>query len=173
MSNRIATCPECSGTDIITNTFQVRCRGCGWSIQDPDPRHVAHCEAIGPEGITYTEPITEAIDALPATFADSLTTSRSALPKSHAVHAPRGLSMTATEFRLQREDFGLSAEWLAERLGVALKTVQRWESGHRPIPDGVADEMGIIATATGEGAARPCAERLLTLGGDIARSVVT
>lgn len=51
--------------------------------------------------------------------------------------------------------------WLAERLGVALKTVQRWENGHRAIPEGVAQELDIIATAMGELAARPCAEQLL------------
>lgn len=44
---------------------------------------------------------------------------------------------------------------------MALKTVQRWENGHRTIPDGVEQEMDIISTAMGELAARPCAEQLL------------
>lgn len=76
MSKRIASCPQCASTDIITNTYQVRCRACGWSIQDPDPRYVAHSAELEPEDITYTEPIAEAIDALPADFAASLTTTR-------------------------------------------------------------------------------------------------
>lgn len=45
-----------------------------------------------------------------------------------------------------------------------MKSVQRWENGHRPIPDGVAAEIDIISTAVYEGAARPCAERLLESG---------
>lgn len=77
------------------------------------------------------------------------------------MHRPGFESMTGAEFRLRRETFGLSAEWLAARLGVALKTVQRWENGHRPIPEGVVGELDIISTAVGEGAARPCAEQLL------------
>jgi len=61
-----------------------------------------------------------------------------------------------------REAFGLSAEWLADRLGVALKTVQRWENGHRPIPAGVASEMEWIDGAMREGVASQWAEHLLT-----------
>lgn len=45
---------------------------------------------------------------------------------------------------MRREQFGLSADWLAERR-VALK---RWENGHA-IPEGVAQELDIIATAMG------------------------
>ncbi|MEO6470259.1 MAG: helix-turn-helix domain-containing protein, partial [Aeromicrobium sp.] len=70
-------------------------------------------------------------------------------------------TVTAAEFRGYRERFGLSAESLADLLGVALKTVQRWENGHRPIPWGVVEEMDILATAIRELAARPCAEHLL------------
>ncbi len=163
MSKQFVSCPQCTSKNITTNTYQVRCRGCGWSIQDPDPRYVAHAAELGPANINVNEPIAEAIDALPADFDASLTTTRNALPESHPVHGHWPASLTAAEFRLQREDFGLSAEWLADRLGVALKTVQRWESGHRPIPAGVASEMDIISTAVGEGAARPCAERLLAI----------
>lgn len=159
--SKFVSCPQCASKDVITNTYQVRCRGCGWSIQDPDPRYLAHREELGSENITVNEPIAEAIDALPADFSASLTTTRSALPEGHPLHGHWPTSLTAAEFRRRREDFGLSAEWLADRLDVALKTVQRWESGHRPIPEGVASEMDIISTAMGEGAARPCAERLL------------
>lgn len=161
MSQQFASCPQCASDDITTNTYQVRCRGCGWSLQDPDPRYLAHVEELGHENLTFNEPIAEAIDALPADFAGSLTTTRSALPANHPVNKDPLFSMTGAEFRNCREAFGLSAEWLADRMGVALKTVQRWESGHRPIPEGVVDEMRIIATAVGEGAARKCAEHLL------------
>lgn len=50
--------------------------------------------------------------------------------------------LTDAEFRIAREDLGLTAEWVAEQLGVALRTVRRWESGHSPVPEGVADRMG-------------------------------
>lgn len=54
----------------------------------------------------------------------------------------RSPSLTDAEFRIAREDLGLTAEWVAERLGVALRTVRRWEAGHTPIPGGVADQVG-------------------------------
>lgn len=49
--------------------------------------------------------------------------------------------MTAAEFRTVREYLGLTAEWVADQLGVALRTVRRWEHGHSPIPDGVRQQM--------------------------------
>lgn len=163
MSQQFASCPQCASGDIITNTYQVRCRGCGWSLQDPDPRYLAHIEEIGWANVAVDEPILEAIEALPADFGASLTTTRSALPANHPANSASQPSLTAAEFRNQRESFGLSAEWLADRLGVALKTVQRWENGHRPIPEGVAVEMDQISTAMGEVAARNCAEHLLNV----------
>ncbi len=45
--------------------------------------------------------------------------------------------MTAAEFRVVREYLGLTTRWLADRLGVQERTVQRWEAGASPIPDGV------------------------------------
>jgi len=122
---------------------------------------MAHAEALGwanvPEG-----PIVDAIDALPADFGAALTTNLGAFPGEHPVHGAWPDSLTAAEFRMLREAFGLSAEWLADRLGVALKTVQRWENGHRPIPAGVAREMDITSTAMRMGAAHVWAEFLLT-----------
>ena len=164
MSQQFASCPQCASDDIITNTYQVRCRGCGWSLQDPDPRYLAHVEELGRENVTFDEPILEAVESLPDNFGALLTASRSDLPPNHPVNDdPAFFSMTAAEFRICRESFGLSAEWLAERLGVALKTVQRWENGHRPIPAGIQDEMNQIAIAIGEVAARNCAEHLLKI----------
>ena len=46
--------------------------------------------------------------------------------------------MTAAEFRCLRELLGLTTAWLAGHLGVAERTVQRWDHGHAPVPPGVA-----------------------------------
>ena len=161
MSKQFVSCEDCASEDIRTNMYQVRCRGCGWMVEDPDPRYRSHVEELGWANITIDGPIVEAIDALPSDFGASLTTTRSVLPASHPANDPSPTSLTAAEFRIRRELFGLSAEWLAERLGVALKTVQRWESGHRPIPGGILSEMDIISTAIGVGAAEKWAEHLL------------
>jgi len=159
MSKQFVLCPQCASEDITTYSYQVQCDSCGWSVPDSDPRYLGHVEAGA--NVKYEGPIVEAIDALPRDFGASLTTTLSALPASHPAHNADVYSLTAAEFRNRREQFGLSAEWLADRLGVALKTVQRWENGHRPVPQGVAEELDIISTAIGEGAARPCAEHLL------------
>ena len=58
------------------------------------------------------------------------------------------MSMTAAEFRIARESLGLGAPELAFRLGVALRTVRRWEHGHSPVPGGVAEDMrGLLEDA--------------------------
>lgn len=51
------------------------------------------------------------------------------------------LTMAAGEFRMVREYLGLTAEWVADQLGVALRTVRRWEAGASPVPDGVREQM--------------------------------
>lgn len=162
MSEQITSCPQCASNDITTYSYQVKCRECGWALEETDPRFTAHVEALGWANIPYEGPVITALEALPADFASVLTTSRGALQADHPVRGAWPDSLTAAEFRMRREAFGLSAEWLADRLGVALKTVQRWENGHRPIPAGVAREMDLISTATGEGVARRWAELLLT-----------
>lgn len=162
MSGLIASCPQCASNDITTYSYRVACGGCGWALDEPDPRFSAHVEALGWEGMSYAGPVIESLDALPADFASTLTTSVSAFPTGHPVHGAWQASMTGAEFRMSREGFGLSAEWLAERLGVALKTVQRWENGHRPIPSGVAWEMEKIDTAMREGVASRLAELLIS-----------
>jgi hypothetical protein len=45
--------------------------------------------------------------------------------------------MSDAELRMVREFLGITAEWLADHLGVALRTVRRWEHGTSPVPDGV------------------------------------
>lgn len=48
--------------------------------------------------------------------------------------------MQAEEYRAIREALGFTAQEMADHHGVALKTQQRWENGHREIPAGVAKE---------------------------------
>lgn len=61
--------------------------------------------------------------------------------------------MTAAEFRMVRDWLGVPAEWLAGHLGVALRTIRRWESGRYEIPDGKAElveQLEARASATVE-----------------------
>lgn len=88
MSKQFASCPQCASDDITTNTYQVRCRGCAWSLQDPDPRFLAHIQELGWANVALDEPISEAIDALPPDFGAALTTARSALPANHPANNP-------------------------------------------------------------------------------------
>ena len=49
--------------------------------------------------------------------------------------------MTPAEFKTIREHLGLPAKWLAERLGVSLRTVQLWEADNgveREVPERAA-----------------------------------
>ncbi|GAA4391770.1 helix-turn-helix domain-containing protein [Tsukamurella soli] len=41
--------------------------------------------------------------------------------------------LTAAEVRAIREGLGVTAEWLANHLGVQTRTVQRWESGQSAV----------------------------------------
>lgn len=49
--------------------------------------------------------------------------------------------MTDAELRVVREHLGLAAEDVALLLGVALRTVRRWEAGDSPVPEGVREEV--------------------------------
>lgn len=52
--------------------------------------------------------------------------------------------MTPAEFKATREALGLSSQWLADRWGVALYSVQRWERS-RTLPDELsADIDGLV-----------------------------
>ena len=48
--------------------------------------------------------------------------------------------MSGAELRCLREWLGLTTRWLADHLGVAERSVHRWESGIREVPEGVAAE---------------------------------
>lgn len=53
--------------------------------------------------------------------------------------------MTSAEFKCVRESLGLSSQWLADRWGVALFSVQRWER-ERVLPDELeADLCSLVA----------------------------
>ena len=56
--------------------------------------------------------------------------------------APR---MTGAEFRTARERLGLATRWVAETLGVAERSVHRWEADQSPVPAGVAIMVGYWA----------------------------
>lgn len=61
-----------------------------------------------------------------------------------AVFLWMGEDMTPAEFKCTRESLGLSSQWLANRWGVALYSVQRWEKS-RQLPEELAIDLeGII-----------------------------
>lgn len=49
--------------------------------------------------------------------------------------------MQPAELRVVREYLSLTTRWIAEQRGVAERSVQRWEHGHAPIPDGVRRQV--------------------------------
>lgn len=52
--------------------------------------------------------------------------------------------MTPAEFKATREALGLSSQWLADRWGVALYSVQRWERS-RTLPEDLSRDIdGLI-----------------------------
>ncbi|MGI5507405.1 helix-turn-helix domain-containing protein [Lentzea sp. CA-135723] len=63
---------------------------------------------------------------------------------------PEDERMTPGEFRVVREFLGLTGDWLAGHLGVAPRTVRRWEQGGYPIPDGVRLEIEDLEHRTAE-----------------------
>lgn len=52
--------------------------------------------------------------------------------------------MTPAELKAERERMGLPAQWLADRWGVALNSVRRWERD-RELPVELAEDMGRLA----------------------------
>ena len=56
--------------------------------------------------------------------------------------------ITGAELRIWRDRLGLSGDLLAEIIGVAPRTLRRWEYGQSPVPSGVAQEMLAIEAET-------------------------
>ncbi|EFQ0234009.1 helix-turn-helix domain-containing protein [Schaalia turicensis] len=62
--------------------------------------------------------------------------------------------MSNADFRAMREYLGLPAQWLAERLEVNTRTVQKWDSGEARIPEGISLQMESLESFTGGVVAR-------------------
>lgn len=63
---------------------------------------------------------------------------------------PEDERMTPAEFQMTREFLGLSGPWLAKHLGVSYKTIQHWQTGRYPVPDGVRLRMEDLERRTGD-----------------------
>ena len=59
-----------------------------------------------------------------------------------------GLPMTAAEFRIARESLGVSDQWLADHLGVSLRTMQRWGQGHSRLSLSVVERVEMLLDTT-------------------------
>lgn len=49
--------------------------------------------------------------------------------------------MNGATFKAVRERLGLTTRWVADELGVAERSVHRWEADTSPIPDGVVEAL--------------------------------
>ncbi|MFW3386781.1 UNVERIFIED_CONTAM: helix-turn-helix domain-containing protein [Kocuria sp. CPCC 205274] len=74
--------------------------------------------------------------------------------------------MTPIELKVVREALGLSREQLAAALNVGVRSVDDWESGRRPVPDGVRDGVERIEAFTAEVADQLVAHLLEHAGPD-------
>jgi len=75
---------------------------------------------------------------------------------------PEDERMTPAELRMVRDYLGLTADWLAARLGVSARTVRHWEAGRYPIPDGVRQEVEHLEELTAQ-AVHDTAARLMDI----------
>jgi transcriptional regulator with XRE-family HTH domain len=83
-----------------------------------------------------------------------------------AVQSPADGRMTPIELKVVREALGLSREQLAAALNVGVRSVDDWESGRRPIPDGVREDVERIEAYTAEVADHLAAHLLEHTGPD-------
>lgn len=74
--------------------------------------------------------------------------------------------MTPIELKVVREALGLSREQLAAALNVGVRSVDDWESGRRPVPDGVREDVERIEAYTAEVADHLAADLLEHAGPD-------
>ncbi|MCG2805761.1 DUF1870 family protein [Propionicimonas sp.] len=56
--------------------------------------------------------------------------------------------MSAAEFRCLREWLGLTTSWVAEHVGVAERSVHRWEAGAMRVPEAVGAKMLQVSEVT-------------------------
>lgn len=78
---------------------------------------------------------------------------------------PADERMTPVEMKVVREALGLSREQLAAALDVSLRSVDDWEAGRRPTPDGVRDDVEQIEAYTAEIAEQVATHLLEHTGG--------
>lgn len=78
---------------------------------------------------------------------------------------PADERMHPMELRVVREALGFSREDLATSLGVAVRSIDDWETGRRPIPDGVRADIERMEAYTAE-VADQLAAHLLEHAGD-------
>lgn len=73
------------------------------------------------------------------------------MTNANAAPAKTGAApMSGAELRCLREYLGLTTRWLAQHLGVAERSVHRWEAGMQCVPEGVADEVQRLSALTYE-----------------------
>lgn len=60
------------------------------------------------------------------------------------------MTLTGAEVRTIREGLGVTAEWLADHLGIQTRTVQRWEAGQNQIAEFAADELLMLEAQVAE-----------------------
>ncbi|NLE82351.1 MAG: helix-turn-helix domain-containing protein [Rhodococcus sp.] len=70
-------------------------------------------------------------------------------------------TMTAAEFRAIRAGLGVTAEWVADHVGVRVRAVQRWESGVSQMKPGVIEAILMLEAQ----AADQVAEEVETMSG--------
>lgn len=58
--------------------------------------------------------------------------------------------MNADEFRVALKVLGIRQRWLAERLGVAVSTVNRWAKGTLPVPQYAVFALSLLGRLTDE-----------------------
>lgn len=58
--------------------------------------------------------------------------------------------MTADEFRATLKVLGIRQRWLAEHLGVAVSTVNRWAQGTLPVPQYAIFTLSLLGRLTDE-----------------------
>lgn len=55
--------------------------------------------------------------------------------------------MTGAEFLTMRESLGVTAQWVADELGISLRTVQFWEAERSAVPDRAGILLATIDSA--------------------------
>ena len=106
--------------------FPWRCPECG--KKEVRPAHVAYTTEIKHDGRLYTVEIPELSVPRCDACGELVFDIRADEQIARALRNQLGL-LSAERIRTNREELGLSQRQLAERLGVAVETISRWETG--------------------------------------------